>query len=160
MAGGLGDIRGRAARVVFGGLAAQLGLGCVYLASPLSPAMLAEFGWSRAELMAAGSPRTIVIALASPLVGVLTARFGARPVIAVSIALIGVVFAGNASEARVCEAGDVIDDARARSETSFGHLGARRVDGDHSPEGNSVLHRWLGSADLLLGADGFSARPS
>lgn len=94
MAGGLGDIRGRAARVVFGGLAAQLGLGCVYLASPLSPAMLAEFGWSRAELMAAGSPRTIVIALASPLVGVLTARFGARPVIAVSIALIGVVFAG------------------------------------------------------------------
>lgn len=94
MPSSLGDIHGRAAKVVLGGLAAQLGLGCVYLASPLGPAMLAEFGWSRAEFMAAGSPRTIVIALASPLVGMLTARYGSRPVMAVSVALIGVVFAG------------------------------------------------------------------
>ena len=64
-----GDLRGSALRVVVGGISAQLGLGCMYLAQTLTPAMLAEFGWSRGDFMAAGSPRTFVAALASPVVG-------------------------------------------------------------------------------------------
>ena len=88
-----GDLRGPALRVVVGGMSAQLGLGCMYLAQTLTPAMLAEFGWSRGDFMAAGSPRTFVAALASPVVGVLTQRFGARPVVTVSLLLLGSVYA-------------------------------------------------------------------
>ncbi len=74
-------------------MTAQLGLGCMYLAQTLTPAMLGEFGWSRGDFMAAGSPRTFIAALASPIVGVLTQRFGARPVVAVSLLLLGSVYA-------------------------------------------------------------------
>merc|ERR1711969_483326 len=43
--------------------------------------------------MAAGSPRTFMAALASPVVGVLTQRFGARPVVTASLLLLGGVYA-------------------------------------------------------------------
>ena len=88
-----GDLRGPALGVMIGGLAAQLGLGCMYLSQTLTPAMLAEFGWSRGDFMTAASPRTFMAALASPVVGVLTQRFGARPVIVASLALLGGVYA-------------------------------------------------------------------
>jgi len=88
-----GELRGPALGVIVGGMTAQLGLGCMYLAQTLTPAMLAEFGWSRGDFMAAGSPRTFVAALASPVVGVLTQRFGARPVVALSLLLLGGVYA-------------------------------------------------------------------
>ena len=91
--GRAGELRGPALAVIVGGMTAQLGLGCMYLAQTLTPAMLAEFGWSRGDFMAAGSPRTFMAALASPVVGVLTQRFGARPVVTASLLLLGGVYA-------------------------------------------------------------------
>ncbi|MAG31081.1 MAG: hypothetical protein CL908_09355 [Deltaproteobacteria bacterium] len=91
--GTTGEFRGQALKVVLGGVAAQLGLGCMYLAQTLTPAMLAEFGWSRGDYMTAGSPRTFVAALASPVVGVLTQRFGARPVVVISLVVLGSTYA-------------------------------------------------------------------
>jgi len=61
----------------------------MYLSQTLNPAMLEEFGWSRGDFMAAGSPRTFVAALASPVVGILTQRFGTRPVVSVGLVLLG-----------------------------------------------------------------------
>ncbi|MBJ22793.1 MAG: hypothetical protein CL933_25560 [Deltaproteobacteria bacterium] len=87
------ELRGPALKVVLGSMTAQLGLGCMYLSQTLTPAVLAEFGWSRGDFMAAGSPRTFVAALASPIIGMLTHRFGARPVVAVSLFLLGSVYA-------------------------------------------------------------------
>ncbi|MCH2171398.1 MFS transporter [Myxococcota bacterium] len=85
----MGDIRGRAMGVVIGGLTAQLGLGCMYLSSVLTPAMLEELGFSRGDFMLAGTPRTVVAALASPMVGALTQRYGSRPVIIGGLLLLG-----------------------------------------------------------------------
>ncbi len=90
---GFGDIRGRAIWVILGCTAAQIGLGTAYLSSVLVPAILAEFDWSRGDYMAAASPRVIFAALASPFVGALAYRFGARPVLALSIVLLGGVLA-------------------------------------------------------------------
>src|SRR5262245_35091876 len=87
-----GDIRGRALWLVLACAAAQLGLGTLYGSSVLVPAMLQELGWSRGDFMAAGSPRVIVAALASPLVGVLVERFGARRILIVSVLMIGALF--------------------------------------------------------------------
>ncbi len=87
-----GDIRGRALWVVVACAVAQLGLGTNYATSVLAPALLADFGWSRGDYMAAGSPRTIVAALASPLVGALTYRLGARPILVFSVMLIAALF--------------------------------------------------------------------
>ena len=87
-----GDIRGRAIWVILGCTAAQLGLGAVYISSVLVPDILAEFDWSRGDYMAAGSPRVIVAAAASPFVGALVFRFGARRILALSILLLGGVF--------------------------------------------------------------------
>jgi MFS family permease len=74
----LGDLRGRALLVVFGCLICQLGLGFGYAISPLAPDILAELGWTRAAYASAQGPQTLPIALTSPLVGVLVARYGAR----------------------------------------------------------------------------------
>jgi MFS family permease len=78
----LGDLRGRAAWVVLGCLVCQLGLGFGYAISPLAPDILAEFGWTRALYSSAQGPQTLLIAVTSPLVGVLVARYGARAVLA------------------------------------------------------------------------------
>ena len=94
----LGDIRGRALWVVLACTIAQMALGTSYSGSVLVPAMLADFGWSRGDFMASTSVRTLVIALASPLVGGLAFRFGARAVLvgavvltAVSVALLAAI---------------------------------------------------------------------
>ncbi|TMA30118.1 MAG: MFS transporter [Deltaproteobacteria bacterium] len=77
----LGDPRVRAVGVVLGCLVCQLGLGFGYAISPLAPDILAEFGWTRALYASAQGPQTLLIAITSPLIGVLVARHGARAVL-------------------------------------------------------------------------------
>ncbi len=79
-----GDIRGRALWVVLGCLVCQLGLGFSYAFGPLARDIIDEFGWTRAVFSSARAPQLWVIALASPLVGALTVRFGARSILSVS----------------------------------------------------------------------------
>ena len=74
----LGDLRGRALWVVLGCLICQLGLGFGYAIAPLAPDILAEFGWTRALYASAQGPQTLLIALTSPLVGMLVAAARAR----------------------------------------------------------------------------------
>lgn len=88
------DLRGRALCVVLGCLVCQMGLGYGYVFGPLAKDLLGEFGWSRAEYSAARIPQLAVMAAASPLLGILTVRFGARPILIASTALLGFAFAG------------------------------------------------------------------
>jgi MFS family permease len=88
------DLRGRAFWVVLGCLVCQMGLGYGYVFGPLAKDLLDEFGWSRAEYSAARIPQLAVMAAASPMLGILTVRFGARPILIASTALLGVAFAG------------------------------------------------------------------
>jgi MFS family permease len=74
-----------------------MGLGFGYADGTLAGKILEELGWSRAELSAGRAPQLWVIALASPLVGAATARFGARAVLTVSAFLLAVGYAGIAS---------------------------------------------------------------
>jgi MFS family permease len=93
----LGDIRGRALWVLLGCLVCQMGLGFGYAFAPIAPDLLAEFGWTRAALASARAPQVWVIALASPAVGLLTARYGARAVLASSASILAAAFAGVAA---------------------------------------------------------------
>jgi MFS family permease len=88
----LGDLRGRGLGVVLGCLVCQMGLGFGYVFGPLAPDILGELGWTRAMYSSARAPQLFVIALASPLVGALTIRFGARRVLSGAALLIGVAF--------------------------------------------------------------------
>lgn len=90
----LGDLRGRSLWVVLGCLVCQMGLGFGYAWGAIAPEMLADLGWSRAAFSSARAPQLWVIALASPLVGVAVARFGGRAVLLVSVAALGVLYAG------------------------------------------------------------------
>ena len=89
-----GDLRGPAARVVFGAMAAQMTMGAIYARGPLTPSMVEELGWARGDLMLATSPQTWMTALASPVAGYLTARYGARPVVLFGTVWVTVVFFG------------------------------------------------------------------
>jgi sugar phosphate permease len=77
----------RALTVVFGAMAAQMAMGSTYARAPLMPDLIKELGWSRGDLMAAGSPGTWMTAIASPIAGYLTQRYGARPVVTVGVLL-------------------------------------------------------------------------
>jgi MFS family permease len=88
----LGDIRGRGLGVVLGCLVCQMGLGFGYVFGPLAPDILAELGWTRAIYSSARAPQLFVIALASPLVGAMTIRFGARRVLSGAALLLGIAF--------------------------------------------------------------------
>ena len=88
----LGDLRGPGLWVVLGCLVCQLGLGYGYVFGPLAGDIIGEFGWTRAQYSSARAPQLFVIAAMSPLVGVLTVRWGARPILIVSSMLIGVCF--------------------------------------------------------------------
>ena len=92
-----GDLRGRALWVVLGCLVCQLGLGFGYAVGPLAGDIIRELGFSRAQFSSGRAPQLWVIALASPLVGAATARFGARAVLAVSALLLAAGYAGIAS---------------------------------------------------------------
>jgi MFS family permease len=89
----LGDIRGPAVWVVLACLICQMGVGFNYGLSPLAPDILAEFGWSRALYSSLQWPQGVVIAFASPLVGVLVALRGARAVLSISAIVLAVAYA-------------------------------------------------------------------
>jgi sugar phosphate permease len=88
--GFLGDLRGQALWVVAGGLICQFALGFGYVFHPLAGDILAEFGWTRTQLSAAQAPQLWVISLASPVVGALVLRLGARAVLVSSTLLVAV----------------------------------------------------------------------
>ena len=79
----LGDIRGRAAWVVFACLICQIGVGFNYGLSPLAPDMLAEFGWSRALFSSLQWPQGVVIAFASPAMLIATITKPSRAIVVV-----------------------------------------------------------------------------
>ncbi len=93
-AGRFGDLQGPALRVVFGAMAAQMTVGATYALSPLTPAMIEELGWARGDMMLALSPGMWMTALASPVAGYLTARFGARPVVLFGTVWVSAVMLG------------------------------------------------------------------
>jgi len=89
-----GDIRGRALGVVVGCMICQMGLGLGYVFGPLAQDILGEMGWSRGEFSLTRLPQLAVMSAASPLIGTLTIRYGARRVLTASIVLLGVTFIG------------------------------------------------------------------
>jgi predicted MFS family arabinose efflux permease len=89
----LGDLRGRALWMVFACFVCQLGLGFGYLTAPLLKDITAELEIPRAVFSTAGAARLWVISLASPLLGVLVLRFGARPVLLAAALLLAPSFA-------------------------------------------------------------------
>jgi MFS family permease len=86
----LGDLRGRGIWVVFGCLVCQLGLGFGYTYSPLLTDITEDLGWTRTMFSSARAPLLFVIAFASPLIGAMAVRFGARRVLTTSTILFGV----------------------------------------------------------------------
>jgi predicted MFS family arabinose efflux permease len=89
----LGDLRGRALLVVLGCLVCQLALGYGYVFPPLAGMIMPEFGWTRTEYFAVRVPQLVMMALASPLLGMLIVRNGARRTLLIAAALIGVSYA-------------------------------------------------------------------
>ena len=89
-----GDLRGRALRVTVGCMAAQMAMGAVYARAPLTPALIEEFGWTRGDMMLASTPGTWMTALASPVAGFLTQRYGARPVVTFGVIWVSILFWG------------------------------------------------------------------
>lgn len=77
---------------MLGCLVCQLGLGYGYVFGPLARDIITEFGWTRAQYSGARAPQLFVIAAVSPLVGLLSVRFGARRILIASSILIGFAF--------------------------------------------------------------------
>jgi MFS family permease len=90
----LGDMRGRAAWVVFGAMVCQLGLAYGFVLSPLAGGMIDEFGWTAAEYGAARSFQLPGMALATPVAGYLVLRLGARSIVLVSAAIMALAVFG------------------------------------------------------------------
>lgn len=88
----LGDLRGRAALVVLGCLLCQLALGYGYVFPPLAPLIMPEFDWTRTEYTAVRVPQLVIMAVASPLLGFLIVRHGARRTLMVASVVIGCTF--------------------------------------------------------------------
>lgn len=88
------DLRGRAFWVVVGCLVCQMGLGSGYVFGTLARDVQEALGWSRAEFSAARGPQLFVTALSSPLLGVLTLRYGARVILVASTLVLGAAFLG------------------------------------------------------------------
>jgi hypothetical protein len=88
----LGDLRGRAAAVVIGCLICQLGLGYGYVFPSLAKLILPDFGWSRTEYFAVRVPQLLTMAVASPFLGWLIVRHGARRTLMASAVVIGATF--------------------------------------------------------------------
>ncbi len=78
----------RAYVVLAGCLVCQMGLGFSYVFSTFLKPIVEDFGWSRTAFSAAGGPLLLSMALASPLIGNLTDRFGPRRVLSVSTLLL------------------------------------------------------------------------
>jgi MFS family permease len=76
--------------VLIGCLVCQMGLGLGgYIFSVFLKPIVADMGWSRTAFSASGAPFLLAMALASPLVGALTERVGARLVFSLAITLVG-----------------------------------------------------------------------
>ncbi len=90
--GVLGDLRGRGALVVLGCLLCQLGLGFGYVFPALAPLIMPDLGWSRTEYTAVRIPQLLIMAGASPILGFVIVRHGARRTLLASAALIGGTF--------------------------------------------------------------------
>ena len=76
-----GDVYGPAFFVVLGCFLCQLGLGFGYAVNPLAGDIISEFDWDRANYSEAHSWQIWVVAFASPLIGGLAARFGAKRIL-------------------------------------------------------------------------------
>jgi len=87
-----GDLRGRALWVVFGCLVCQLGLGFGYVTAPLLKDITVSLDISRSVWSSAGSARIWVISLASPVLGLMVVRFGARPILVVASLMLAPAF--------------------------------------------------------------------
>ncbi len=87
-AGALGDLRGRALVAVLGCFACQLAIGFGYTFSPLMRFVIEDLDWSRAEWASAVSPRIFVIAMASPIIGALVVRLGARAILMAALVVL------------------------------------------------------------------------
>ncbi len=78
----------RARWVLLGCLVCQMGLGFSYVFTTFLKPIVAELGWTRTAFSGAGGPLLLSMALASPLIGGLTDRFGPRRVLALSTLLL------------------------------------------------------------------------
>jgi sugar phosphate permease len=79
--------------VLLGCLVCQMGLGFSYVFTTFLKPIVAEMGWSRTAFSAAGGPLLLSMALASPLIGNLTDRFGPRRVLGFSTLLLAAALA-------------------------------------------------------------------
>lgn len=81
--------------ILFACLVCQMGLGLGgYVFAVFLKPVAAEMGWSRTAFAAVGGPLLFAMALASPLVGRLTERLGARAVFATAITLVAAALIG------------------------------------------------------------------
>lgn len=84
--------RARELWIVLGCLICQMGLGLTYVTRGLSADLIEALGLTRAQFSGANVPQLTLQALASPLAGYLTVRYGASRVLAGSSLLFAVVF--------------------------------------------------------------------
>ena len=83
----------RAVWVLLGCLVCQMGLGFSYVFTTFLKPIVADLGWTRTAFSAAGGPLLLSMALAAPLIGNLTDRFGPRRVLALSTLLLAAALA-------------------------------------------------------------------
>lgn len=87
-----GDLRGRAFVVVLGCLICQMGLGFGYVFGPLTKDIIDELGWTRADFSLTRTLQLAAMAIASPLIGLLTIRHGARLVLTLGTLALSLIF--------------------------------------------------------------------
>lgn len=83
----------RARWVLLGCLVCQMGLGFSYVFTTFLKPIVGELGWTRTAFSAAGGPLLLSMALAAPLIGNLTDRFGPRRVLTLSTLLLAAALA-------------------------------------------------------------------
>jgi MFS family permease len=78
----------RARWVLLGCLVCQMGLGFSYIFTTFLKPIVADLGWTRTAFSAAGGPLLLSMALAAPVIGNLTDRFGPRRVLSLATLLL------------------------------------------------------------------------
>ena len=89
---GAAELRGKALWIVFACLVCQTGLGFGYVFGPLARDIISDLEWTRTMYSAARAPQLFVIALASPLIGWATVRFGAGRILSIAALSLGIAF--------------------------------------------------------------------
>jgi len=87
------DVRRRALWVLAGCVVCQMGLGFSYVFTTFLKPIVADLGWPRTAFSGAGGPLLLSMALAAPLIGSLTDRFGPRRVLTLSTLLLAAALA-------------------------------------------------------------------